>query len=286
MALTSAARPLGVQDEDANPKLTEEEEREAIAVGERFVRRLQETGDVAPLLRELFVADYAERLRRQESSVRPHLLLGKSVAAQASEEELKRYYIALNNAGYLGGLLSASYEASQTKDEVDGKEHEPKLEELLPPDIMLLFKNDPILASLTEEQGSERIQSEEEPTRPNEMTGETAPEKESGNAPIQTLEQLRNFTSTLEEAARLSRKHLAALPTRLNWLDRHEGADEEENWEKEREWMSPRAWVLREDFYGYPEGTRIICMKVLCFHMDVVRVEGELKILALYFNMD
>jgi hypothetical protein len=44
--------------------------------------------------------------------------------------------------------------------------------------------------------------------------------------------------------------------------------------------------ILSTDFYGYPKGTRLICVDMLIFHMDLVRVERKLKVLTLYLNDD
>jgi hypothetical protein len=69
-------------------------------------------------------------------------------------------------------------------------------------------------------------------------------------------------------------------------LERHKGVNEEENWAAEHDLLKPRAWMLTEEFYGYPKGTRIICLNVLVYHMDLVRVDGKLKVLALYLDVD
>jgi len=259
-------------------KITAEEEQEVLAVAERFVRRMQETNDLAPLIGEMFVSDYAERLY-QDAIDKSLLFMRKSVVRKASWEELARYQIALNNAGYVVGLLIADYQESHAMTgEAEGEED---FVNAFPPDILTLFRNDPVLTSLFEkEQKGQRGKN-----KPSWQANQSD-EDDNLYEPIQSVEQLRNLTSTLEQASILARKHLAALAVKPSHLERHEGANEEENWEAERDWMRPRAWVLAKEFFGYPKDTRIFCANVLIYHMDLVRVGGKLKVLALYPNMD
>jgi len=279
LALGSTARPLFAQEEarDAT-QITVEEKQEVLEVAERFVRRMQETNDLAPLIGEMFVSDYAERLC-QEATDKSLLFMKKNVVRQASWEELARYQIALNTSGYVVGLLIAEYEESHAKTD-EGEDRE-DFANTLPPDILALFKNDSLLTSLFEKE--QKAQAGK-----NKLGGQLIQTDQDGNLyePIQSIEQLRNLTSTLEQAGILARKHLDALAVKPSHLKRHKGANEEENWEAERDWIRPRAWVLTREFFGYPEGTRIFCANVLIYHMDLVRVDGKLKVLALYPNMD
>lgn len=273
-------RSSAAQDAIQDEKIFAEEEMEAREVAELFIRRLQETNDLAPLVGEMFVPDYAARLR-QEASNRPLALLSKGAVEGASREELARYDLALNNGLYLASLLFLAYQTSHPAEDVDQKWGAAYYKQLLPPDIIELCKNDPILRVLFEEE-----------------TDESAEEKQTGapvensnvidhdDEPIHSVELLRSFTSTLEQAIVLARKHLAAAPRKLSIVERHKGAGEEENWKAESESWKPRAWTLNREFYGYPIGTRVICVNVLVYHMDLIRVDGRLKVLALYLDVD
>jgi hypothetical protein len=44
--------------------------------------------------------------------------------------------------------------------------------------------------------------------------------------------------------------------------------------------------MLEREFYGYPQGTRIFCANVAIYHMDLIRVDGKLKVLALSLDVD
>lgn len=280
-------------DDDA-AKITAEEAREVLEVAERFVRRMQETNDLAPLIGEMFVSDYAERLR-QEAINNSLFLMSKSVAEGASREELARYSLAFNNCAYVAGLLLFRYRLAHAKgnDDNDGDDDDDSLEyfkKAVPPDILKLFETEPILKGLFVDDT-------------NDPAGEAAPDGqvEKSNADddvqvkpfdadddelIRNVEQLRSFTSTLEMGATLARKHLGEPSFNPTLLERHEGLNEEANWTAEREEMKPRAWVLTREFYGYPKDTRLLCANIMFYHMDLVRVNGKLKVLALYYNMD
>jgi hypothetical protein len=277
---TKRATPAAQENVSDETKITAEEEREAHELAERFLRRMQETNDLAPLVGEMFVPDYAERLG-QEASNKPLALLSKSAVEGASREELVRYDLALNNSLYLASLLFLAYQTSHPAQDVEQEWGATYYKQLLPPDIIELCRNDAILRVLFEEETKESAE-ENRSGAPVENSNVIDHDDE----PIRTVEQLRGFTSTLEQAIVLARKHLAALPRQPALVERHKGASEEENWTAERERFKPRAWRLERDSYGYPAGTRIICLNVAIYHMDLIRVDGRLKVLALYLDMD
>jgi hypothetical protein len=275
------ARTLSkAQEASDETKITTEEEQEARELAERFLRRMLETNNLAPLLGEMFVQDYAVRLR-QEASNKPLALLSKSAVEGASGEELVRYQLAFNNSFYFASLLVLAYKSAHPAEDVEQEWGATYYKRLLPPDIIELCKNDAILRMLLEEETNDNA--EENP--------EGAPVENSNvidhdDEPIRSVEQLRGFTSTLEQGSALARKHLAASSPKVTLLDRHKGANEEENWMAERASFKPRAFMLNQEFYGYPKGTRIFCVNMALYHMDLIRVDGKLKVLALYPDMD
>jgi len=300
-----AACPSVVQEVSDATKITAEEKQEVLEVAERFVRRMQETNDLTPLIGEIFVADYAERLH-QEAINNSLFLMSKSVAEQASREELARYSLALNNCGYVGGLLLFRYKLAHAKeeDDNDGGDDEDSIayfKKALPPDILELFKTNPILKGLFEDntnEQTEEVAPDGQVEKSNADNGVQAQQSKADDDVqvkqfdadddelIRNVEQLRSFTSTLELGAMLARKHLGQSSFKPTLLERHEGANDEENWAAERDRMKPRVWMLSKEFHGYPKDTRIFCANVLLYHMDLVRVDGKLKVLALYYNMD
>jgi hypothetical protein len=275
---------LSVAQEAASDKtkITAEEEQEAREVAERFMRRLQETHDLAPLIEEMFVPDYAARLQ-QEASNKPLLLLSRSAVAQANREELVRYQLALNNSAYLASLIFLAYKTSHATEDDEQEWGATYYKRMLPPDILELCKHDPVLKMLLEEETDESA-TESAPAA--SLSSENSDVIDHDDEPIRSLEQLRSFTSTLEQAIMFARRHLAASPRKLTPANRPKGADEEENRTAEREKSKPRAWMLGREFYGYPKDTRILCVNVAVYHMDLIRVDGKLKVLALDLDMD
>jgi hypothetical protein len=279
MTTGSVAARTAPAAQEASGEITAEEKQEAREVVERFIRRMQETQDLTPLIGEMFVSDYAERLHREALNT-SLFLVSKSVAQQASREELTRYHVALNNSAYLLGLLIGAFEAAQVT-AGDEQQDEKRLMDALPPDLLQLIEDDSILKSVFEDDEKEGGGERESGEPSNTPDG-----GEDADEPIRSVEQLRNFTSTLEKATVLARRHLGASPVKPTYLERHKGANEDENWEAERDWMRPRAGLLTKEFYGYPKETRLLCVNALNYHMDLIRVDGKLKILALHPNTD
>ena len=289
-AASSAARPFVGQDIGDATKITAEEEREVREVAERFVRRMEETNDLAPLIGEMFVADYAARLHR-EAVNKPLFLMSKGIAEQAGVDGLARYQLALNNCWYAGGLLLLRHKLTGAKDadDDDGDEAEDGMgffRKALPPDIVELFENDPILKRWSVEEAN----AEAEENTPDNQAGRfgannegriTRPDENDDDGPIRSVDELRAFTSTLELGATLARRHLGRSSPKPALLESLRGADDVENPGAERDRMRPRAWLLTREFYGYAKDTRIFCANVLLYHMDLVRVGGKLKVLAL-----
>lgn len=110
--------------------LTEREGREARELAERFLERLRAADDLAPLVEEMFVADFGERLRR-ETGAFPMLLVAPGVLARAEPEALRRFYVAEFN--YLS-LLLQHYSVRQQESEESGRDDDDlTLEEIFPP---------------------------------------------------------------------------------------------------------------------------------------------------------
>lgn len=281
-ALANGRATSVAQEASDEAKITTEEEQEAREIAERFIRRMEETNDLAPLIEELFVADYAVRLQ-QEAFSKSLPLLSESAVEAASREDLVRYQLALNNSLYMATQLYLIYEISHPAKDAGPEWGTAHYMRMLPPDIIELCKADPILRVLFEE---------ETPVRADENAPEASASDASGvidhdDEPIRTVEQLRGFTSTLEKAVVLARRHLAASPFKTSLTELHRGANEEEHRTAERKKLRPRAWLmLNRDSYGYPTGTKIICLDVLVYHMDLIRVDGKLRVLALYPEMD
>ncbi|HEX6189816.1 MAG TPA: hypothetical protein VFZ40_17200 [Pyrinomonadaceae bacterium] len=78
--------------------LTKQEEREAQQTAQRFVKRIQQTRDVVPLLDEMFLPDFISHFVSGEESVSP------SIYSRLTPAERLRLFVAQTNAAYMGTL--------------------------------------------------------------------------------------------------------------------------------------------------------------------------------------
>ncbi len=316
---TGAARTSLPQDETPGTaqeeKLTPEEESEARVLAEEFIRRLEETEDASPLLSELYIDDFAERLREDAGveSLFP-LAVKREVAAQATPDEMRRMYVASINGSYMGMRLLLAAELKRKQEQLKGQANDEDLtiEELLTPGLIKLIQSDPILNALLEKQQKKEAarrtarergaQDEPAPAQQAESDSETAASDDSeadadrlfeDTFAFMSLEQMRHYTSLVEQGVELLRAYFKSLspelrPTIAGFYDEmdKESDDEESSEKKERIWPQLRR-VENTGFMGYATGTRVIRVDTFMFRLDMVRApDGKLKIALANFYID
>ncbi len=276
-AMPAAAQPR-LPQENVHEKITPAEEREALEVAESLLKRLEDEQDISPLLDEMFVGNFAERLHERAGSGGSLYFLDRRVAAQASRDEVRNYYVAFNNLILLTSLYYVDAELTARADNPNKEDEtetaELKLEDIFPPEVLELFRNDSFLGRFV-------IAEEEREAGTSDQIGEGAKPTEDEDEFIETVEQLRDFTSTVERANSLLRRRLTRHQTERVFKEWRSAAGSEES-----TLMRPRLTILPTEWYGYTEGTRVICVNVLIFHVDLVRVEDQYKVLALYLEDD
>jgi hypothetical protein len=258
-------------------EITPDEEREARELVTRLTTRWRETEDIGPLIEELFVADFADRLRQE-----PRYLffseLKKEQLGPQDREDLRRHYVAMTNLLHLFVRLYEVY-LPLLKAEEGGEDFEP--EKLLPANVIEVLKSNPTLSAIYDEElgGKAETPASQSPDKSVEDKRERR---------VETIEQLRALTDTLERAVVLLRDHVRTLPLTQpasELLKEQESQGNSEPSESD-DTMKPRVYILSEDFYGYPSGTRLICVDILPFHMDLVRVGQRLKVLTIHIKSD
>jgi hypothetical protein len=160
------------------PAVSETEPAEKFA--RAFARRLEQTRDFAPLVREFFAPDYLGGYLRDPAAdwLVP---LGRETAARASRAELRRFHTAALNAAYLGGAyLNGRNLASPVEPADEGA--------LLPPDVLRLIESHPYTARF----------------------GRGGTGYEHLSETIDGVERLRVYTDLLERVGELFRKHADA----------------------------------------------------------------------------
>jgi hypothetical protein len=289
LAIAATGRAALVQDEDT--QITPDEEWEARQIANEFTRRFDETHDLASIMDDLYVKDFKERLRHNPQgyffiSLRPE------VALQATDEDLRRYYTTSLNFIYTGAFIGAAIKTIQKEsndEESEDKESELVREIIFSPQVTALLKSDPLLARALAEEEEGKEGSPAEPEKKADPKSETEGGKSSGKVEddemsIKTVEHLRSYLSTIEQVIALIREHLKSLPVPQTWqglLDAARNSGQEAD-----DAMGPRAYTTSNDYFGCPAGTRLICLDAMMFHMDLIRVDGQLKILNLYFVFD
>ncbi len=300
LGATHASAGARFAERDAREQLTPEEEREAREVAEAIFKRLEEEQDIAPLLEEMFVSDFAERLHASVSEAGSLYLLDRTVAAQASRDEVLRHHVSVSNLILLTSLymanarLDARAERRAAKAKVEDEEGkaeeaeeteeangaDPKLADIFPPEVLVLFRNDPLIGHFVIEQEAR----EAAPQEAAAGGAGAAPQQGTGSDEdefISTVEQLRAFTSTVERANELLRERLTSEQKKRVFDDWRRAAEKEDS-----ELMRPHATAVTKEWYGYPEGTRIVCVSLLVFHVEMVRVGSGYKVLAMYLLDD
>ena len=311
LATATLGRPVVKLEENQAKEgtLTPDEEREARELAEDFIKRLEESEDVTPLLREFYVSDFAERLRDRMEEVFP-LAAKPEVAALMSSEEILRAYAASINCIYLASVhyteilrRRASERAERGEPKDSDAENDLTIEELIPPKLIKLIQSDPALAAML----AEELNKENEKRASQQETSVTEhsplPESERYQdpqesaslediIPFKSIEQMRHYTSLAEQGVALLREHINSFPkeqrpsVRESWYklinrSTNEGADEN------KYIINPRLNTLTDEYMGYSAGTRLIRADVLMFHIDMVRAtDGRLKVLNVYMMMD
>jgi len=281
MASTAMCLPQNASNdapvEQRDEKLTPDEEREARELVAHLFKRWQETEDIAPLMDEFFVTDFADRLRHEPEilllvELKPELLLTPD-----NRDDLRRHYVAMSNLLHLVFRLYEVYGfinmTAEEREEFD-------LKKALPASIWDLFKSNPTTNAIINEELGEKAEGQtENPDR--------SAEKQADSKIIQTIEQLRGVTVTLEQANVILRDHLKTLPLPASEINRSQQSDAASSTAENTDPLTPRVQILGSDFYGYPPGTRLICINVLPFHIDLVRDSSQrLKVLSVYLQTD
>ncbi|MFL6228215.1 MAG: hypothetical protein ACJ741_05515, partial [Pyrinomonadaceae bacterium] len=190
--------------------ITPDEEREARELLEEFNNKFVETNDIAPLIKEYFVPDFASRLGQHAETFPFQLIEWKDESAPPDADDLLRFYVASTNC--LHTLIPIYYAASERakKDRgEDSDEEEPELEEVLPPAAVELIKSDPLLRGIFEDKDGEttpksddgaqasldsatRAENPDDPAKGDEQRENEREDK------VDNAEKLRRVTSVLE----------------------------------------------------------------------------------------
>ncbi|MCA1628948.1 MAG: hypothetical protein LC774_00965 [Acidobacteria bacterium] len=294
----------------ADLSLTPDEEREARVLLEEFNRKFVETNDIDPLVKDYFVTDFSSRLRQNAETFPFTFIDWKDEAAPPDPEDLRRLYVETTNSLHgLFPLYAAAAKRCAEEEEKDDAgeggakgdglcddEYDPRMEKFLPPAAVGIMKTDPLLremwfGSRESDAASDEVDSQAEGATSVECAGGCASPRGHEDRLIQNAAELRHLTELLGDLNKALREHLAAYP--VSFEEEAAADGDEESKAAELQKFDPKsidifrsARVFDKEFYGYPEGTRVVCANVGALHAELVRVDGRLRILTVYMLME
>ncbi|GEM_PF-3249147 len=281
--LTTLSRPVTRDDDkQEETKLTAEEKREAREFIETFRKRFEETDDYTTLSKEFYVKDFLMRLRASDEDF-VFTKISDELKTKMSDAEFLEMYFASSRFMYFSSLIycsklitKAESNKRSIEDEIEDEDEEDiNLGEVIPPDVIALIEKNLYLSRawadvIAESKGTKK---------------ETSDDDEEMNS----HEELQSVTSFFKEAIPLMRKSLESQPEPHSWqgiMDKTHTIFQKNEEANNEDILNPHLTILRYEFFGMPEGTRLICVDLLPFHVDLIRVEGKLKVLHLYFAGD
>lgn len=288
LSATAAARPPLAPPRAADSATTPAEEREAQEFVVALVKRFHETGDIAPLAREFFVADFAERARSARDGDAPDTptrYLEEEVLRQASPAELQNFYIAqLNLTCAVIIYMTSRYnerEAAGVRDDGD----EVELADELPREAVELLTSGAAAFVIEADERDEKCAHAKDGDA-TDCDGNAAT-LEDCDPPVKSVTQLRDVTSALEKAVAVLRAHMPPPRTVFDDEARRTKDEEVEHFHVYR----PRPWVTDGEYLGCPPGTRLISAEAqpllaLQFRFQLIRVDGRLRVLSMAAMLD
>jgi hypothetical protein len=268
--------PVETQD---TTQPTPDEELEARAIAGEFIRRFESSDDLLSIVDDLYVSDFNERLRPNvaDAFLVP---IDSELALNVKGDELRRCHIATLKLIYLSVLISKAWYSIHNVDgnpRLENSDEELDPMEALPPRAVDLLKNDPAFAEMIFEASKKGTEAKSEQEQ-QESTEENEKKVEEKDQTIRDIERLRSYVSIIEQAVAAMREHLQTLPAPHTWQAMAD-AMRDPGESSPSDGLRPRVTILTSDSFGCPAGTRLICLDVMLFHMDLVRIDGQLKIL-------
>lgn len=301
LLLTLFAAPGPARATCAAREMTDEDGREARSLALRFVKRLREADDFAPLVGEFFPEDFAARLRRVALETPAGgeddflFLFDRAALLRADDAELRRVYVALMNFWNQRDLLGdAAFDYADLECGLAGGErhcgwgrHFKLAREAVPEEASRIADGDPLFGALFEsffadEEGGEEPSPAEQAARAEALM-------------IRDAARLRAFTDRVERFVALLRRATRKLRSEAKSLAAaHDAADDYTRTAAAR--GEPKVYHLKGGTVGeadpgarglgLPAGALLIRARVYPFEMAMTRAEGRLKILVVYPDFD
>ena len=224
-------------------KQNDDEQKEVARFFLSFVNTLEQTRDFQPIIDRFFARHFLDGYLA-DSHMNWFVNLDRATAGKAKRSELQRYYVAILNAAYLSGVYFISHipETDETNSEIVEAR-------LLPDDVLQFVSNHPYTSRYKGKTESFDYLAER----------------------IDSIPRMRSYTDLMEGIAGLMRKHVASVRAEQS-VAFHEFLEELDE---------PTVRTCSTDCLGWPRGTKLIEINVAIFHLEVTKVNGQLKIVSL-----
>ncbi|HEU4477097.1 MAG TPA: hypothetical protein VFR80_01185 [Pyrinomonadaceae bacterium] len=182
---------LNLRPRTNDQQLTDANSQAVRQLALEFTTRFLQTKDLAPIIKDLYAKDSIDRYLKAKSTVLgrpsdldfvPGLFYNSRLYAEASTEDLLRFYTAANNFMFFG-IVSALQKSRNTSNL--------KPTDVYPANVTDLLNTNPSLSDMIVKKGSTKA--------------------------LSSVEEMRNATATLEQAVVLMRAHTEGQsPLKLN----------------------------------------------------------------------
>ncbi len=267
-AIHESAYLSAVYAQSKDEQLTVEEKKSAQDLADRFINRLDETGDIEPITKEMFASDFIARYvveqKRKRSLEKPShgsifytsgLNYDPALLDVATEEDWRSFYLSTFNFmqyGF-GVTLNAIAKSTLKGGPVEDDELEKAVHGMYPKSIVKIFNADPILRNFIEKGDG--------------------PDKN-----IRTISDLRRVTNILTDAVKILRERNNANRMKMTPDARKVMSMMKEKMEEK---TLPNLFIGDQDFFGFPKNTRFISIFPSITHnLLIVKIDGEYKILS------
>lgn len=224
----------------------ETETDKAAKYARSFSQSLEQAKNFKPIIDRFFSAHYLDGYLGDKDT-NWFLNLNRDTAARISSAELKRFYVALLNCGYLSSVYLISQYPSDSDKAVSN-------EKLVPPDIVQLIKTHPYTATYKHKADDY------------DYLGEN----------IDSVERLRSYTDLLEKIGALMRRHVTTVAAERS--KEYQAMLEHWNWTFDL--YQPKVRICAAGCFGLPKGTKLFEVNVPMFHLQIAEIKGEMRIVS------
>lgn len=296
-----AAAPTRVS---AATELTDEDEREARELAVSFVKRLREADDFGPPVKEFFTEDFEQRVKQFIRDAPPDDSEGgfpvpfdRALLLRAEAGELRRLYVAMMNFwNQLDLMHRAAWDYAVVEYRTVGRDatdehaeawarHTEVAKKAVPDEAFRVAESDPLLNmafGLVRDDYSDSDSG---------AGGEENLEEDKAKfkaVSIHDAARLRSFVEKLERCVALMREGVAKLRSDAKSLAAAHvvkgnaaaaNSDEFKVYHLDDKTLEAAA-------FGLPSGALLIQARIFPFELAMTRVEGRLRILAVYPDFD